>query len=486
MSRRTTTPAFSRTGIILALALPLAGLALVSQPLVASLLGRRPTLEGIRTTLVGRSLIDRSILAPGRVASTQSTEIRCTLERLDSAGAGTSPIGGSSTILSLVPDGSIVKAGDVLCELDSSTYQELVRRQQITVEQARADRMQAQLALDVAELSLQSYREGLKAQTERELLGQLALMRSDQARQVDRIAWARRMLEKGYVSLAQVRTEEQSQSKLDWQLEQIDTSLDIFRRFTVPKELLAYSSQVIGARSTLKFQTIRLNREEERLAHYTKQMEACTIRAPHGGFVIHANRPGRDPRVYEGAPVRERMKLFDLPDQTKLEVEVLLHETVVNHVRAGMDASALIEALPRGLLRGRVDSVGPVPMSDQNAESGSNIAYFLAHIRLDDIPPGLRPGMTAQVSILPGPREVLALPIESVQVEDHREFCLVSTSGRIERRALRLGQADERVVEVLEGVREGEQVVLDPTTISHELTALPATPANSPAVTPDI
>ncbi len=32
------------------------------------------------------------------------------------------------------------------------------------------------------------------------------------------------------------------------------------------------------------------------------------------------------------------MKLFTLPDQTKMQVEVMLHETVVNRVRAGMEA----------------------------------------------------------------------------------------------------------------------------------------------------
>ena len=40
------------------------------------------------------------------------------------------------------------------------------------------------------------------------------------------------------------------------------------------------------------------------------------------------------------------MKLFTLPDQSKMQAEVMLHETVVNRVSAGMEARVTIEALP--------------------------------------------------------------------------------------------------------------------------------------------
>ena len=67
---------------------------------------------------------------------------------------------------------------------------------------------------------------------------------------------------------------------------------------------------------------------------------------PHSGYLVYSNRPGRDPQVFEGATVRERMPLFTLPDQTKLEVEILIHETIINHVRPGMAASIRVERLP--------------------------------------------------------------------------------------------------------------------------------------------
>ena len=245
--------------------------------------------------------VDEEVVAPGRIASTQSTEIRCTLEKLDSAAAGGSLVNGASTILSLVPEGSMVKKGDILCELDSSAYQELVRRQKITVEQVKAEHQQAVLALDVAKLALEAYLEGERIQVGQDYKGQIALATADLSRQTDRLEWVRRMLEKGYSSAAQVASEKQSALRLTLSLRSMERALANYEHFTEPKEVLSLRSDVVGAEATLGYQTTRLNREQDRLEHYEKLLNSCTIRAPNDGYVVYANNRRREPEVYEGA-----------------------------------------------------------------------------------------------------------------------------------------------------------------------------------------
>ena len=203
---------------ILATALVAAG------PLIGNLKrGPRSYLAGIPTTRVSRADVELTVLATGRVTSTQSTEISCTLERLNAPGQSSSLVSGASTILDLVPDGSIVKAGDILCELDASSFTELLRRQQIVVEQATADHMQASLALEVAQITLRSYQEGEEIQMKREFNGQIALAKADLARQDDRVGWVRKMLQKGYASLAAVRSEEQTRLRLETESKSVGT-----------------------------------------------------------------------------------------------------------------------------------------------------------------------------------------------------------------------------------------------------------------------
>jgi HlyD family secretion protein len=450
--------------------LVLAFVLAVGGPVVATLRGSRSRPGNIPTVKVRRADVDGSILAAGRVASSQSTEIRCMLERLNLPGQGGSLASGASTILSLVPEGSTVKTGDVLCEMDASDYTELVRRQQIVVEQTGADRMQASLALDVAKITLQAYREGEQIQVERDFLGQIALAKADLARQADRLDWSRRMLEKGYTSLAQVRGDELAQARIATALAQAELALANYKRFTTPKDFLVLRSQVVSAQSALDFQTIRLKREQERLAHYKELVERCTVRAPHGGYVVYANRPGREPRVYLGAPVRERMRLFTLPDQSKMEVEVLLHETIVARVHPEMAANIRVEALPDEVLEGDLASIAPVPLSDQSQDSGNDVTYFLGHVRLETLPPRLRPGMTAEVTISTGLRRgVLAVPASTVMLEDDQEICYVDHDDSVERRAVKVSQATRDLLEVVDGLNEGEEVILHPSLVQTEL-----------------
>ena len=308
-------------------------------------------------------------------------------------------------------------------------------------------------------------------------MGQIALAEADLTRQSDRIVWLQRMVEKGYASLAQLRSEQLTNERLSISVRKSEVALKNYRRFTAPKQLVMLQSQVIGAQATLGFQSLRLSREEERLVHYKSMVDRCTIRAPHGGYVVYANRSGRAPMVYEGAPVRERMPLFTLPDQSKLEVEVLLHETVIDRVRPGMTAGIRLDALPDLRLTGVLSSVSPVPLSDRSPESGNDAIYFMGHVRLDAMPPKLRPGMTTQVTISTGLRPgILAVPTMAVVVEDDQEICYVDHENSVnhkrsvERRAVKVTQASRDMLEIIGGLSEGEVVFLDPALLtSHAL-----------------
>ncbi len=451
-------PGKTRTIVLLALVTVLAA----TMPVIATLRNPTPSLDELFTATVQRVDVDEEVVAPGRIASTQSTEIRCTLEKLSAAATGGSLVNGSSTILSLVLEGSIVKKGDILCELDSSAYQELVRRQKITVEQVKADHQQAVLALDVAKLALEAYLEGQRLEVAREYKGQIALTTSDLSRQTDRLDWLRKMLDKGYASAAQIASEKQSAMRLTLSLRSMERALSNYEHFTEPKEVLALRSDVVGAQATLGYQTTRLNREQDRLDHYEKLLNSCTIRAPNDGYVVYANNRRREPEVYEGAPVRERMKLFTLPDQSKMQAEVMLHETVVNRVSPGMEARVTLEALPGRVLEGSVQTISNMPLSDQRSETSTGIAYFVGKIKLRNMPPELRPDMSAEITILRGHRQkALTVPSAAVKVEDGRNVCYVKRRDHLERRPVQVRHATHDLQEVLDGLAEGDEVVID-------------------------
>lgn len=451
-----------RYGLVAVGLLGVLALMAVAFPRLSSTYARRahPDWSKLPTATVRRADLWVSVTASGLVASLEQTEIACELESLDAGVHGQRVrTSGASTILSVAPEGTTVQRGDILCELDSSAYEELVRQQKMTVERARSDHLQAKLTLEVARTAVDEFRDGSLLQVRQSLAGRISLAKAELERVSDRLKWTRRMLAKGYASLGQVSAEEVNERRAAFALDQARMSSKMFERFEVPSVLRQLQNTVLSAESNMEYQENRLRRHVDRLAQFERQVANCKIRAPHDGFLIHANDSSRAVVIEPGMEVRQKQRLFFLPDLSKMEVSALLHESVVNQVTLGMRARIRIEGLPHHVLEGHVISVAALPTRNFFSE----VTYYTGLIKIDTIPRGLKPGMSAEVDIATGHKsDVLTIPPEALTVEDGQDVCYVADGETLERREVKLGQSSRDLLEVTEGLSEGEKVVLDP------------------------
>jgi HlyD family secretion protein len=425
-------------------------------------------LSGHPRARVERADLHATLRAPGRVESSERTLIECEIEALSLSNRFGSVISakGSTTILEIVPDGARVQKGDVLCELDSSDYEELARQQQINVDQGRADYEAARLDLESEEIALREYREGLLMQQREQYDSQLSLARSDVKRQEERLAWAKRMAEIGYITPNRLSAEEASLERFQLTMQQTLLGQSNLEKFVAPRTVITLEGRIQGARSLLTYQQLRLTRHEERLAHFRKQIERCTVRAPHDGFVIYANDDDGDTRIELGATVRQRQDLFYLPDLKKMEVHTMLNQAVVNRVRNGQPSLVRIEALPTVRLEGHVVAVAPLPDRTRNWRVSDEIKNFVGKIKLHAAPEGLLPGMTAEVEILTENRpRALVVPPEALVFEGGQEVCYVAGPEGPVRREVAIGEYSPAMIEITRGLTEGEEVLLNPQAI---------------------
>src|SRR5262249_22071769 len=151
------------------------------------------------------------VTASAAAQSSQQTVVRCQLENLRiRKRGGAFLVGGASTILDIVPNGTTVKKGDVLCRLDASEDEDVGQAQTLTVLQHQAEMVQTDLALQSAEIALREYRDGLLPQDILGMMGRIALADSEVKAASDRLAWSERMATKGYASRAQVANDRQA------------------------------------------------------------------------------------------------------------------------------------------------------------------------------------------------------------------------------------------------------------------------------------
>jgi HlyD family secretion protein len=347
----------------------------------------------------------------------------------------------------------------VLAVLDSSDYEELLRLQRITLERAKSDKLQAELNLEVAGLAVREFQKGTMQETIEDFEGKILLARSELERAMDRLNWSRRMKEKGYVPAAIVTSDEFRKEQAALALTQQESAYALFKQFTAPRILRELQGAAKGAGSVLDYQELRLRRQRERLASLEKQVENCTIHAPHDGFVIYANNADRELFIEPGMPVHQRQHLFYLPDLGDMEVVVMLHESIVDQVNPGMRAVVLVEGMTNRRIEAHVTSIAPMATLNMRTD----VHYFEGIVKLVNVPSGLRPGMTAEVEIaLPRVENALAVPSEAVRFENGHDFCFVVHEDALERREVKLGEVTVDMSQVTVGLEEGEQVVVNP------------------------
>ena len=411
-------------------------------------------------TGVKRADLFPTLTASGRIESSKRTIIECELENIAIGVRGqTLAAGGASVLLSVIPEGSNVKRGDVLAVLDSSDYEELVRLQKMTVERAAADQLQAKLDVEISKLAVQEFEKGTLKETLEDFEGKILLARSDLERVNDRVAWSHHMKDKGYLPAAMVASEEFKQTQLILSLKQQESAFELFKKYTAPKSSKILQGAVIAAETILNYQLLRLARHRDRYALLEKQVENCTIRAPHEGFVIYANNTNRQVYIEPGMAVRQRQQLFYLPDLSEMEVVAMIHESIIDQVAPSMRAHVQVEGIGDRRIEGHVTSISPMITFNWTTD----VKYFEGIVKLENVPSGLKPGMTAEVEFsMPRRENVLAIPSEAILFENGYEVCFVVHEDSLERRQVKLGTTTRELVEVTQGLEAGEQVVLNP------------------------
>ncbi|WP_337176708.1 efflux RND transporter periplasmic adaptor subunit [Paludisphaera sp.] len=380
---------------------------------------------------------------------------------------------GQTTILFIVPDGTIAKAGDLLCELDSSAIRDKLITQRITIEQARSDLASAIKTREVAEFSLREYEGGTypQARQNAEIALKTAETNLDQA--LGRFAWSSRMHEQGFVAKSQMVADQDAKMNSEITLDRTKGQIHVLEDYTRRKRVIELSASVQKARSDELAKQAKLNLEVTRQRKYEGLLEACKMTAPIDGLVVHANdsmmRFSSSPEIIqEGTTVRENQTLLRIPDVSLMRVNAKLDEAVVSRAAPGQAVRIRVDALPGAVLPGKVLSVQN--MSDPVNRDFPEARFYTTMISVEGATTALRPGMAAKVEILASEAQgVLAVPMRAVLQARGESFVYVGgADGAMLRRGVRLGGANEEMIEVVEGLGEGEVVSLDPMAVMTE------------------
>src|SRR5262249_43188578 len=130
-----------------------------------------------------------------------------------------------------------------------------------------------------------------------------------------------------------------------------------------------------------------------------------------------------------------------------------------------------VDAFPEKLLHGHVKSIATV--ASQGDWMTTDVKTYQTLVTIDDPIENVKPGMNAEVTIMASRSldNVLAVPVQAVPgsaAQGPRRKCFVLTPEGIEERDVLTGMSTDKMVEIREGLREGEEVVLNPRVLLSE------------------
>lgn len=193
------------------------------------------------------------------------------------------------------------------------------------------------------------------------------------------------------------------------------------------------------------------------------------VRAPIDGVVLSR-------LVDPGELVPTNGALFRIGDVRKLVLECSVDEADIGRLAVGKKAAVSLYAFPKQVFRGSVFEI--LPDADRAKKS------FLVKVRLDQPPPQLRSGMSAEVNIVVDEHaNVLLAPAEAI---DATGSVWLLKGDRVEKRTLEIGVRDMLRVEVLSGLSDGDEVVVGGIDALQPGARVKATakPASSAAILP--
>jgi len=414
-----------------------------------------------------------------------------------------SEVEGRTAILFLVPEGTNVRKGDLLVELDGSGLEEQRASQSITVinaeasfirarenlavakNQAESDVTQARQDLKFAELDLKKYVEGEYPQALQQADADITIATEEVKRAEEKLNWSRKLHAQRYLSLVDLQADELAQKKAELELDLAKNRKQVLEEFSHKRDLETRESAVsqatmalervtrkaaadtVQAEADLRAKEQEFERQKAKLEKIETQLRKTKIVAPVDGMVVYATtgrgggRRDSDQPLAEGQEIQERGELIYLPTAESMLAEVKIPESSLKKVKVGMACRVSVDAVPNRTFAGRVAKIAVLP--DATSWWGNpDLKVYNTEIHLDD-GAELRAGMSCRAEIVVETYpQALFVPIQCVVRERGRTVVYQESQKGPVPVPVEVGLDNNSMVRILSGVKKGERVLLNP------------------------
>ena len=370
---------------------------------------------------------------------------------------------------------SLKQAEDQLATLEKSTPLdlELSRRAQRLAEEDQKNYFETARSMEIKTMDkmVTIYRQQLEYA--RQELEQLEKMykADDLTEETEKIVLQRARNTVDRVAFYLEREEYERDQIMKYQLPRMDEQI----KEAVQHRTLAWNKDKVQLPLTLEKlrlevprQKVQLVRSKERLKNLLADQELMKIKAPADGYVYYGRcQRGKFNEIASfaetlrrGGNVMPHHAVMTIVEPRPLFIHSTISEDRLQYVRNGMDGKAWPTGYPDIKLDVTVDEVGKVPFT---------LGSFDLQLSLDledQVSKVILPGMSCKIKLTPYSKsEALIVPPKLVStdpLDDEKHFVYLQTKdGKSEKREVTIGKQNDKQMEILKGLSEGDKILLE-------------------------
>jgi len=411
---------------------------------------------------------------------------------------------GRTSVISLIPEGTRVKKGDLLVELDASSLEDEKIDQEIRVQNAEASYIgskenlavvenQAKSDVDLAKLNFEFAKQDMEKYIQGEYpyeldkaAAEITLAREELTKAQDTNDWSEKLFKEKYISKTEFQVDKLAVKRKALEVELAQKSKKLLIEYTYKRDLAQLKSDVsqaemalerterkaradvIQAKAELKAKEAEDLRQKDKLQKFEDQIKKTKIYAPADGLAIYATsarRGGWRSRVEpldEGQEVREREELIYLPTGNSSNAEITIHESNLEKTQIGLPAIITVDALLGNTFYGTVQQIAPLPDA-QSMWMNPDLKVYNSEIYIDGNNVILRTGMSCEAEIIVQQyKDVIYVPMQAVIRVGTEPTVYVQAGDSSEPRKVKTGLDNNKMIHILEGLDAGDVVLLNP------------------------
>ncbi len=398
------------------------------------------------THTITRGNLVVSVIEQGTLESSNNTEILCKVR-------------GFSTVTWVIEGGTFVQPGDELVRLDTKLIEEQLSLTKTNtfeaksmLERTRADAEKAEIAIEAYEKG--GYRQELQGLEQESEVAERNLRVAEKMQE-----YSNTLFQQGYVTELEVEANAFTVERAQLELQVNRTQLKVLKDYTRKMRMETMQGNLKATTTKVQSDEAALRMEESRKKRAIQELKDCVITAERSGLVIYPTAEAwkEAPDISQGVTVRKDQVLLLMPELSKMQVKVGIHESIIDRVKPGLTARI---TMPDQTLEAKVTTVASV-----TRPAGWWTGNVVKYDTIIEMPSAerLKPGMSAEVEIIMARHEdVITIPIAAVVATDEGDFCWVRTADGTMRRVLKLGDTNDVSIVVNGGVKEGDEVILNP------------------------